>query len=41
MATTAKGSTGSIRMDSNRNFIIISYVNKSQGSVEEFGMWAS
>jgi hypothetical protein len=34
MATTANGSTGSISVDSNRNFIISSYVNKSQGCVE-------
>jgi hypothetical protein len=34
LATTAEESTGSIRVDSNRNFIIISYVNKSQGCVE-------
>jgi hypothetical protein len=34
IATTAKGPNCSIRVDSNRNFIIISYVNKSQGCVE-------
>jgi hypothetical protein len=34
IATTAKGSTGSIRVESNRNFITISYVNKSQECVE-------
>jgi hypothetical protein len=34
IATTAKGSTGSISVDSNRNFIISSYVNKSQGCIE-------
>jgi hypothetical protein len=33
-ATTGKGPTCSIRVDSNRNFITISYVNKSQGCVE-------
>ena len=34
IATTAKGPNCSIRVDSNRNFITISYVNKSQGCVE-------
>jgi hypothetical protein len=33
IAITAKGPAGSIRVDSNRNFITISYVNKSQGCV--------
>jgi hypothetical protein len=34
IATTAKGSTGSISVGSNRNFITSSCVNKSQGCVE-------
>jgi hypothetical protein len=34
IATTANGSTGSITVDSNRNFIISGYVNTLQGRVE-------